>query len=67
MKIKVSAELMQLVRDWHAHHTPEYCREELHIERCEIYEAIQRGASDEELIKVVLDVDPEIFQMQRGE
>jgi hypothetical protein len=58
--------MIKLIHEWHGHHTDEYCREELGIERCAIYHAIQEGVSDYELLRIAEDVDPELRDLIRG-
>ena len=52
------------VREWHAHHTPEYCKEELNIAPCKLYEAIKQGVNDAELVILALDVDPDCVETE---
>jgi hypothetical protein len=52
------------VREWHGHHTPEYCKDELQIEPCRLYEAIKQGVSDAELVTLALDVDPDCVETE---
>jgi hypothetical protein len=47
---------LQEIHDWHA---------DCEHEGCEIREAIEKGISDEELIKIAKDVDPDLFDETR--
>jgi len=54
--------IIEKIKEWHGHHTEEYCQKDLDIPSCEIYQAIQKGVSDEELIAVAREIDPELFE-----
>lgn len=56
--------LRQLAEEWHGHHTPEHCKA-VDLSRCDIYNALKEGVDDNELRRIILDVDPDLISMEK--
>jgi len=51
------------VREWHGHHTAEYMKNDLCCDdECQLYNAIQSGMPDGELVMLALEVDPDCVE-----
>ncbi len=56
---------IERIKFHHGNHSPEYLEHDLGMDKgteCEIYNAIQKGASDDELVQITKSVDPDILE-----
>ena len=50
-------EFIEFIKLSHGHHTEDYCKNKLSINKCSIYDAIKNKAKDSDIIQIALNDD----------